>query len=123
MKIYRSRGLEVETVTLADPQEILGVNSRKELADVSSLRGLMVSGSPLSPDRLAEAMDDTSVRVGFTAVASKERDVYAVYHEFGTRFMPRRGLLTADPERGELAPADEQAVLDVVETFLSDLLE
>jgi fatty-acyl-CoA synthase len=30
---------------------------RKEPADVSSLRGLMVSGSPLSPDRLAEAMD------------------------------------------------------------------
>ena len=34
VKIYRSRGLEVETVTLADPREILGVNSRKELADV-----------------------------------------------------------------------------------------
>jgi fatty-acyl-CoA synthase len=30
---------------------------RKEPADVSSLRALMVSGSPLSPDRLAEAVD------------------------------------------------------------------
>ena len=30
---------------------------REEPADVSSLRGLMVSGSPLSPDRLAEAVD------------------------------------------------------------------
>jgi fatty-acyl-CoA synthase len=30
---------------------------RKEPADVSSLRGLMVSGSPLTPDRLAEAVD------------------------------------------------------------------
>ena len=30
---------------------------RKEPADVSSLRALMVSGSPLSPDRLAEAID------------------------------------------------------------------
>jgi acyl-CoA synthetase (AMP-forming)/AMP-acid ligase II len=30
---------------------------RKEPAHVSSLRGLMVSGSPLSPDRLAEAID------------------------------------------------------------------
>ena len=29
---------------------------REEPADVSSLRGLMVSGSPLSPDRLAEAV-------------------------------------------------------------------
>lgn len=30
---------------------------REEPADVSSLRALMVSGSPLSPDRLAEAID------------------------------------------------------------------
>lgn len=30
---------------------------RKEPADVSSLRALMVSGSPLSPDRLADAVD------------------------------------------------------------------
>ena len=30
---------------------------REEPADVSSLRALMVSGSPLSPDRLAEAVD------------------------------------------------------------------
>jgi bifunctional UDP-N-acetylglucosamine pyrophosphorylase / glucosamine-1-phosphate N-acetyltransferase len=34
--IYRSRGLIVETVTLEDPREILGVNSRKELADVAT---------------------------------------------------------------------------------------
>lgn len=37
VKIYRSRGLTVETVKLEDPQEILGVNSRKELADVATI--------------------------------------------------------------------------------------
>jgi bifunctional UDP-N-acetylglucosamine pyrophosphorylase/glucosamine-1-phosphate N-acetyltransferase len=37
VKIYRSRGLTVETVRLEDPREILGVNSRKELADVASI--------------------------------------------------------------------------------------
>ena len=37
VKIYRERGLVVETVTLADPREIMGVNSRKELAQVSTL--------------------------------------------------------------------------------------
>jgi bifunctional UDP-N-acetylglucosamine pyrophosphorylase/glucosamine-1-phosphate N-acetyltransferase len=37
VKIYRSRGLTVETVTLEDPREILGVNSRKELAAVASI--------------------------------------------------------------------------------------
>jgi bifunctional UDP-N-acetylglucosamine pyrophosphorylase/glucosamine-1-phosphate N-acetyltransferase len=37
VKIYRGRGLAVETVTLDDAREIMGVNSRKELADVSAI--------------------------------------------------------------------------------------
>lgn len=37
VKIYRARGLTVETLRLEDPREILGVNSRKELADVASI--------------------------------------------------------------------------------------
>jgi bifunctional UDP-N-acetylglucosamine pyrophosphorylase/glucosamine-1-phosphate N-acetyltransferase len=35
--IYRGRGLRVETLTLDDPREILGVNSRKELAEVAGI--------------------------------------------------------------------------------------
>jgi bifunctional UDP-N-acetylglucosamine pyrophosphorylase / glucosamine-1-phosphate N-acetyltransferase len=35
VRIYRSRGLTVETVTVEDSREILGVNSRRELADVA----------------------------------------------------------------------------------------
>jgi bifunctional UDP-N-acetylglucosamine pyrophosphorylase/glucosamine-1-phosphate N-acetyltransferase len=37
VRIYRARGLTVETHRLEDPQEILGVNNRKELADVASI--------------------------------------------------------------------------------------
>jgi bifunctional UDP-N-acetylglucosamine pyrophosphorylase/glucosamine-1-phosphate N-acetyltransferase len=37
IRIYRDRGLPVETVTLDDSREIMGVNSRKELAQVASL--------------------------------------------------------------------------------------
>jgi bifunctional UDP-N-acetylglucosamine pyrophosphorylase/glucosamine-1-phosphate N-acetyltransferase len=37
VRAYRDRGLTVETVTLDDPREILGVNSRKELADVAAI--------------------------------------------------------------------------------------
>lgn len=37
VRIYRARGLGVETVKLADPNEILGVNSRRELADVATI--------------------------------------------------------------------------------------
>ncbi len=50
VRIYRDRGLRVETVALDDAREIIGVNSRKELADVSHilraarLDALMASG-------------------------------------------------------------------------------
>jgi bifunctional UDP-N-acetylglucosamine pyrophosphorylase / glucosamine-1-phosphate N-acetyltransferase len=37
VRLYRGRGLTVETVVLDDPREILGVNSRKELADVTAI--------------------------------------------------------------------------------------
>jgi bifunctional UDP-N-acetylglucosamine pyrophosphorylase / glucosamine-1-phosphate N-acetyltransferase len=53
VKIYRERGLVVETVSVADSREILGVNSRKELADVTAILNtrrndeLMASGVTL----------------------------------------------------------------------------
>src|SRR3954468_4909680 len=37
VRVYRAKGLAVETVRLEDRDEILGVNSRKELADVSTI--------------------------------------------------------------------------------------
>jgi bifunctional UDP-N-acetylglucosamine pyrophosphorylase / glucosamine-1-phosphate N-acetyltransferase len=37
IRIYRAQGLTVETVTLSDRNEILGVNSRRELADVATI--------------------------------------------------------------------------------------
>lgn len=56
--------------------------------------------------------DATSVRIGFG-------QPYAAYHEWGTRYMPRRGLLMDDPDAGTLAPDDEAAVLGILETFLA----
>jgi bifunctional UDP-N-acetylglucosamine pyrophosphorylase/glucosamine-1-phosphate N-acetyltransferase len=53
VRIYRERGLAVETVSLDDPREILGVNSRRELADVTAIlkttrnEELMASGVTL----------------------------------------------------------------------------
>ncbi len=68
VKIYRARGLTVETVRLDDPREILGVNSRKELADVATILKsrkndeLMVSGvTVIDP---ASAYIDPDVTVG-----------------------------------------------------------
>jgi len=47
VRIYRARGMAVETISLEDPREILGVNSRKELADVTAI---------LKSSRVAELM-------------------------------------------------------------------
>jgi len=55
--------------------------------------------------------DTESVRVGFGKP-------YATYHEFGTKWMPRRGLLFDDPEFGKLADADEQLVIDILMEWL-----
>jgi bifunctional UDP-N-acetylglucosamine pyrophosphorylase / glucosamine-1-phosphate N-acetyltransferase len=37
VRLFRGRGLRVDTLVLDDPKEILGVNSRKELADVGHI--------------------------------------------------------------------------------------
>lgn len=55
--------------------------------------------------------DATSATVGFG-------DPTAVYHEWGTKRMPRRGLLFADPDVGTLAPDDERAVLEILSDFI-----
>lgn len=56
--------------------------------------------------------DATSVRVGFG-------QPYAAYHEWGTTRMPRRGLLVANPDTGQLASDDEHAVLDILAAWLT----
>ncbi|QDL55339.1 phage virion morphogenesis protein [Rhodoferax aquaticus] len=53
-----------------------------------------------------------AVQVGFGAP-------YAVFHEFGTRKMPRRGLLFGDPIARTLAPNDEKTVLDALNDWLA----
>jgi bifunctional UDP-N-acetylglucosamine pyrophosphorylase/glucosamine-1-phosphate N-acetyltransferase len=37
VRMYHDRGIAVETLTIDDPREITGVNSRKELADVAAI--------------------------------------------------------------------------------------
>jgi len=56
--------------------------------------------------------DSDSVRIGFGSPI-------ATFHEWGTVRMPRRGLLTDDPDAGTLAPNDEVAVLSILDTFLT----
>lgn len=39
---------------------------------------------------------------------------YMVYHEYGTRTMPARRLLTADPESGRLSDDDQEAIVAIL---------
>ncbi|MCE1184194.1 MAG: phage virion morphogenesis protein [Rhodocyclales bacterium] len=61
---------------------------------------------------LGHQADSSSVAYGFAMP-------YAAYHEFSTKHMPRRGMLTADPEGGVLSPSDQAAVLDIIQRYLT----
>lgn len=54
----------------------------------------------------------TEVMVGFGVD-------YAVYHEYGTRKMPRRGLIFANPQIGILALEDEESIIDIINRWLA----
>src|SRR4029077_10093052 len=66
--IYRQRGLGVETITVSNPDEIRGINSRTELAAVSRIvrdqknAELMASGVTIEDP--ATAYVDASVTIG-----------------------------------------------------------
>jgi phage virion morphogenesis protein len=62
-------------------------------------------------DTLNHQVTGDSVLVGFGAD-------YAAFHEFGTRRMPRRGLLLANPETGTLGEADARSVLNLLKEYL-----
>jgi bifunctional UDP-N-acetylglucosamine pyrophosphorylase/glucosamine-1-phosphate N-acetyltransferase len=65
--VYRARGLPVETVVLEDESEILGVNSRKELAQVEAImrkarnEELMASGVTLVDPETAYIGPDVTI--------------------------------------------------------------
>ena len=59
---------------------------------------------------LGHQADHSSVTYGFA-------QPYAAYHEFGTTRMPRRGLLTENPEAGTLSADDQRAVLETIEAY------
>jgi len=84
VRIYRRRGLTVETVKLDHPGEILGVNSRRELADVSAIlrsqknEELMASGVTI--------VDPATTFIGVDVVIGPDTVIHpGVYLEGQTR--------------------------------------
>lgn len=62
---------------------------------------------------LSSSADSTSVTVGFA-------QRYWVHHEWGTKHMPRRGMLLSVPDAGTLGAEDERLVLDLLQGWLND---
>lgn len=70
--------------------------------------------------RTGEMMDSRTHRAGPLEVAVGFGKHYAAYHEFGTKRMPRRGLLMADPQAGTLGEEDKRAILDILADYLAE---
>lgn len=71
-------------------------------------------------ESLSWSVDDQALELGTSRATKGGKWQIGMLHEFGTRKMPRRGILTANPETGELGPTDEADVLGVVEQALFD---
>lgn len=69
-------------------------------------------------DRFGDMLESVSWEADAASVSVGFGQPYAAYHEWGTKNMPRRGLLTADPDAGELAPDDETAVIDMITAWI-----
>ncbi|HXH04209.1 MAG TPA: phage virion morphogenesis protein [Candidatus Competibacteraceae bacterium] len=70
--------------------------------------------------RTGELLDSRTHRAGPFEVAVGFGKPYAAYHEFGTRKMPRRGLLMADPQAGTLGEEDRRAILEILADYLAE---
>ena len=84
VRIYRSRGMTVETLVLHNPREILGVNSRKELVEVA-----MVLNSTKNDELMAAGVtiaDPASAFIGPDVVVGADTVIQpGVYLEGRTR--------------------------------------
>ena len=93
--IYRAQGRTVETVHAEDPREILGVNSRKELADVTAI--LRTNRNETLMQDGVSIVDPASTFIGPDVTVGPDTTIHpGVYLEGRTRDRPR----LHDPLRG-----------------------
>lgn len=88
----------------------------------AELPGSLLERTRLMRQSLAHNATDMAVEVGMSRATAGGRWQVPMLHEFGTRSMPRRGLLTADPKTGQLGAEDEADILAEIEDYLSGVL-
>lgn len=69
-------------------------------------------------DRYGDMLGSLSHQVTATSVTVGFGQPVATYHEWGTKHMPRRGLLWADPDLETLSEEDEAAVLEILSAWM-----
>lgn len=106
------------------PNTVAIYESEWFIADNPDFKG-GIPGSLLERTRrlresLAHNVGDDFIDIGTSRATKGGRWQVGMLHEFGTRTMPRRGILTADPVQGELAAGDQADILAVIERALFD---
>lgn len=71
-------------------------------------------------ERTGDMRRSTGINAGADFVDVGFGKPYAEYHEFGTKYMERRGLITADPESGTLGAGDERDILGLIAGYLGE---
>jgi phage virion morphogenesis protein len=92
----------------------------------SGIPGSLLERTRLLRASLAYNSGDDWVEIGTSrSVPGKKQPTWQVgfLHEFGTAIMPRRGILTADPETGTLGERDVQDILGVISRALDDAID
>jgi bifunctional UDP-N-acetylglucosamine pyrophosphorylase/glucosamine-1-phosphate N-acetyltransferase len=104
VKIYRERGLAVETLVVADEREILGVNSRKELADVAAILRTTKNGELMAAG--VTIVDPATAYIGPDVTVGPDTVIHpGVYLEgqthIGSRCQIYSGVRIVDCEVGD----------------------
>jgi len=95
--------------------------ARYKQADKGARRGTLLERTRQLRNSLTSTPGDDYVDVGFSRLTDSGKWDVGQLHEFGTTRMPRRGLLTADPEAGELGAQDRADITAKVESWLDGL--
>lgn len=79
-------------------------------------RGSLLERTGFMRASLTHRASSTELVVGFGMA-------YAQYHEFGTRRMPRRGILLVDPKLGRFSDEDTAAILKILADWTAQVLK
>ncbi|HEY2435390.1 MAG TPA: bifunctional UDP-N-acetylglucosamine diphosphorylase/glucosamine-1-phosphate N-acetyltransferase GlmU [Vicinamibacterales bacterium] len=93
VRIYRERGLRVETVQLEDSREILGVNSRKELAEVTAILRTRKNDELMAAG--VSIVDPASAWIGPDVEIGRDTVIHPNVHLEGTTRIGERCVLNA----------------------------